>query len=227
MPHMPRRPEPELMNGEEQARAYSEADFTSAHEGFVALCRERVGPLDEDSVVLDLGCGPADVTVRFARAYAGVTVDGVDGAPRMLALGRERVAREGLASRVTLHEGYVPGCTLPRETYDAVISNSLLHHLRDPHALWTTVKRTVRPGAPVFIMDLLRPATDQQATELVARYAGGEPDILREDFYASLHAAYTLDEVRSQTAAHGLSSLTVEAVSDRHLIVVGRMPLVT
>jgi ubiquinone/menaquinone biosynthesis C-methylase UbiE len=224
MRHMQRKPEPELMNGDEQARAYSEADFTSAHEGFVALCRERMGVLDDGSCVLDLGCGPADVTVRFARAYPGVTILGVDGAPRMLELGRERLLREGLASRVTLLFGYVPGCALPRATYDAVISNSLLHHLHDPHTLWTTVKRCAQPGTPVFIMDLMRPATEERAKELLDQYANGEPEILREDFYASLLAAYTVDEVREQLASHGLSSLTVEAVSDRHLIVVGRLP---
>jgi ubiquinone/menaquinone biosynthesis C-methylase UbiE len=212
------------MNGDEQARAYSEADFTSAHDGFVALCREHLGALDDGCAVLDLGCGPADVTLRFARAYAGVTVDGLDGAPRMLELGRARVEKEGLASRVVLVEGYVPGCALPRAHYDAVISNSLLHHLADPHALWTTVTRAARPGAAVFVMDLMRPVSERDAEDLVTQYAGSEPDILREDFYASLLAAYTVDEIRAQLAAHGLTSLSVSAASDRHLIVIGRMP---
>jgi hypothetical protein len=37
---LPRTPEPELMLDAEQARAYSEADFASAHDAFVEHVRE-------------------------------------------------------------------------------------------------------------------------------------------------------------------------------------------
>jgi len=162
--------------------------------------------------------------VRFARAYAGVVVDGIDGAEQMLALGRARIASQGLADRVQLAHGYVPGCALPRASYDAVISNSLLHHLHDPQALWSTVKRAAKRGAPVFVMDLMRPASEQAAHDLVDHYAAGEPKVLRDDFYASLLAAYTVDEVRTQLATSGLGALTVTTVTDRHFIVSGRAP---
>lgn len=224
MTHMPRRPEPELMDDADQARAYSEADFTSAHDGFVALAKEHLGAIDAGRAVLDLGCGPADVTVRFARAYEGVLVDGIDGAEQMLALGRARITSHGLADRVQLAHGYVPGCALPRTSYDVVISNSLLHHLNDPLALWSTVKRAARAGAPIFVMDLMRPESEHDAQALVDAYADGEPKVLRDDFYASLLAAYTPDEVRAQLSTAGLDALSVTTVTDRHFIVTGRAP---
>ena len=37
---MERQPEPELMLGEEQARAYAEADFEEAHSRFAELLKE-------------------------------------------------------------------------------------------------------------------------------------------------------------------------------------------
>ena len=218
-----RTPEPELMDEPEQARAYAEADFAEPHERFVELFRETFPGLDVTGRVLDLGCGPADIVIRFARAFPECRIDGLDAGPNMLALGREAVAAAGLAGRVRLLEGYLPGAVPPEARYDAIISNSLLHHMAAPMALWQTVRDHAAPGAPVFVMDLMRPASADQAQALVDAYAEGEPEVLRQDFRNSLHASYTPDEVAGQLQAAGLD-LTVEAVSDRHLLVHGWMP---
>ena len=220
---MERIPEPELMNETEQAAAYAFADFEEPHSRFVALFRETFPDEAIEGTVLDLGCGPGDITIRFVHAYPRCTVHGVDGAAAMLAHGRRRVEAEGLQERVRLLEGYLPGAALPLDGYDAVISNSLLHHLREPMVLWDTVNRYARPGAPVFIMDLLRPADYEQAQALVDEYAAGEPDILRHDFYHSLLAAYRCEEVTAQLQAAALGSLSVQAISDRHLLIYGRV----
>lgn len=215
---MMRTPEPELMDALEQTRAYSEADFAEAHDAFVAYFRQRFGT-GLKGRVLDLGCGPADVTVRFAHAYPDIKVVGVDGAEAMLALGRERLAREGLSLRISLRRVHLPASL--DDGYDAVISNSLLHHLAEPQVLWETVKKTVRPGAPVFVMDLMRPHSVEEAERLTERYAADAPPILRKDFFASLLAAYQPDEVEQQLHTAGLERLHVEAVSDRHLAIWG------
>ena len=62
---------------------------------------------------------------------------------------------------------------------------------------------------------------DARAEALVDEYAEGEPEVLRRDFLHSLHAAYTVDEVRAQLQAAGLEGLSVRATSDRHLVVSG------
>ena len=53
---------------------------------------------------------------------------------------------------------------------------------------------------------------------------GGEPELLKRDFFASLCAAYTLAEVRSQLAAADLAHFALEATSDRHWITWGALP---
>lgn len=218
---MERIPEPELMNDAEQAAAYAFADFEEPHSRFIELFRETFPDEFMTGAVLDLGCGPGDITIRFARAFPECVVHGVDGAAAMLAHGRNRLAREGLDERVQLIEAYLPGTSLPLSGYAAVISNSLLHHLHDPMVLWHTLKAYAKPGAPVFIMDLLRPASRDQAQLLVDEYAAGEPDILRHDFFHSLLAAYRPDEVTEQLRAAAIDGLTVEQISDRHLLIYG------
>jgi len=224
---MQRVPEPELMNDDEQALAYAHADFAAPHDRFVELFREAFGTSNSTdaspSRVVDLGCGAADVTVRFARAFTQCIIDAIDGAPAMLRHAETALLREGLTQRITLHCKHLPDTTLEPRVYDTVISNSLLHHLTDPMTLWTSIIHAAAPAARVFVMDLLRPASLSEVERLVELYASDEPQVLRHDFHHSLLAAYGTDELRDQLNAAGLEHLTVETVSDRHLIVRGRL----
>jgi SAM-dependent methyltransferase len=216
--------EPELMLDDEQARAYAAADFSEPHDNFVRVFGETFAGRELAGYVLDLGCGPGDIALRFARAFPRCVVHGVDGAEAMLRCGRQVLARTpALAGRVELFSGFLPGAQLPRSRYDSIISNSLLHHLPDPQVLWQSIRHYAAPGAPVFVMDLCRPASRAAAQRLVDQYAAGEPEILRRDFYHSFLAAFTPAEIIAQLAAAGLEQFRVTRPSDRHVIISGQM----
>ncbi len=219
---MQRCPEPELMLDEDQARAYAEADFSEPHEHFVDLFAQRF-PEPVDGLVLDLGCGPGDVSLRFAARYPLCMVEGIDGAPAMLAAGQDLCRQHPAGPRVTLLPGRLPEARGPGAPYATIISNSLLHHLHAPDVLWTTILRDGAPGARVFVMDLCRPDSTEQVDALVAQHAADAADVLRRDFRNSLHAAFTPAEVRGQLRQAGLGGFDVEQVSDRHLVVWGRL----
>lgn len=222
---MRRTPEPELMDEAEQARAYALADFDEPNARFVDYFAAAFPELTRGSV-LDLGCGPGDIVLRIATRRPQLVVHGLDGSAAMLAFAVERLhATPALGGRVQFIEGILPGATLPLPAYDAVVSNSLLHHLHDPLVFWRAVREAGAPGAAVMVMDLFRPASAAAASALVAQYAAGEPEVLQRDFLASLHAAFEPGEVREQLAATGLGDfLQVTTVSDRHLLVTGRLP---
>lgn len=221
---MQRIPEPELMDEAEQARAYAEADFTEPNARFVDYF-EQVYPDLRHGNVLDLGCGPGDIVLRLATRCPGLVVHGIDGSAAMLRFASERLHElPGLGGRVQFIEGRLPGASLPLPAYDAVISNSLLHHLHEPLGFWRAVQEAGAPGAAVLVMDLFRPESEDAARVIVQQYAGGEPAILQQDFFASLCAAFEPREVRAQLDACGLGDLAVQAVSDRHLLVTGRLP---
>ncbi len=219
---MQRIAEPELMDDPAQALAYARADFSEPHQHFVELFIERFSA-DVSGTVLDLGCGPGDICRRFARALPGCRVHGVDGARAMLDLARADTARQRLSDRIEFILGYLPGAQLPLDHYDLIISNSLLHHLHDPAALWQSVTKFARPGASVFIMDLMRPDSRETAAQLVTEYASDEPELLQRDFFNSLLAAYRPTEIQRQLEQCRLGGLRTETVSDRHLIVFGRL----
>lgn len=216
---MDRIPEPELMTQPDQVRAYSEGDFEQPHQRFVELLCERMPRLGRVGYALDIGCGPGDITRRLALALPGWELHGIDGSAPMLELAREAAARAGLEERLRFHECYLPDGAAPRERYDLLLSNSLLHHLADPLALWLSIRRWSHASSAVFVMDLLRPPTRADAERLVEEYAAGEPEVLRHDFFNSLLAAYRPEEVREQLERAGLGALEIEVVSDRHWLV--------
>lgn len=218
---MERVPEPELMLDDAQALAYARADFEEPHERFVALLCEKLPELPATGAALDLGCGPGDVTLRVARQLEGWTVDGLDGSPAMLALARDAATRGGLARRVRFETAHLPAGSPPRERYDLVFSNSLLHHLADPAVLWSASRRWAGDLGRLFAMDLLRPESREAAAALVERHAAREPEVLRRDFLHSLCAAYREDELAHQLRDAGLEHLERAVVSDRHWIAWG------
>ncbi len=72
-------------------------------------------------------------------------------------------------------------------------------------------------------MDLLRPDSPEAAQAIVDEQAAGEPERLRQDFYHSLLAAFTEDEVASHLAELNLTRLMVGVPDDRHWVVYGRV----
>ena len=171
--------------------------------------------------IADLGCGPGNIALRLARDLPRCEVTGVDGAASMLEHARLRARRFGEpGSRVRWVQAVLPSSALPHGAFEAVVSNSLLHHLHDPTVLWRTILKIAAPGAAVLVGDLRRPRTESDARDLVETYAADESPVLKEDFFASLCAAFQPDEVRAQLREEGLP-LTAEEVGDRHLLVWG------
>ena len=82
---MNRIPEPELMNGQEQALAYASADFSAGDQALIDRV-QALFPAGLGECIADLGCGPGNISFRLARHFSDADVVGYDGASVMLAL---------------------------------------------------------------------------------------------------------------------------------------------
>jgi ubiquinone/menaquinone biosynthesis C-methylase UbiE len=217
---MKRIAEPELMDDKAQAEAYASTDFSEPHDAFVEHFKNRFPEFSKGNV-LDLGCGTADVIIRFAKVFPKTGILGVDGAQSMIDIGLQDIKKQGLDKQITLRKCMLPDKELSNQAFDAAISNSLLHHLADPLILWEVMDRCAKPGAPVYTMDLLRPDNPEIAKEIVKVYAADAPLILKEDFYNSLLASYTIEEIKNQLLTVNLDYFNIEVISDRHVLVWG------
>jgi len=219
---MKRIPEPEVMDDKQQSEAYALADFSDANALFVDLFVNRFPEFTRGRIA-DLGCGPADIPIRLCRALPEITVVACDASPHMIALARSAVADIGLSDRIEPVAAALEEFAACGGSFDAVVSNSLLHHLPDPADLWASAARLAKPGAPLLVMDLFRPDTPEAARAIVDASGASESPLVWEDFYRSLLASYTPGEVAGQIEEAGLKGMTVQVVSGRHFAAWGRI----
>ncbi|MGZ8164213.1 MAG: class I SAM-dependent methyltransferase [Methylobacter sp.] len=219
---MERLPEPELMEDQAQVKAYAKADFEIPHSQFIQRLKLFINKPEFSGTALDLGCGPGDISCRFAKAFPLSKVHAVDGSEAMIEYAKLITPKE-LKPRMNFILGMLPEVILPQTSYEIIFCNSLLHHLHDPQALWQVIKKYSRPGTRIVVMDLLRPDCIESAQKLVKKYAIDEPEILKRDFYYSLLAAFTMTEIKKQLTQAGLNFF-VEQISDRHVFITGVAP---
>jgi ubiquinone/menaquinone biosynthesis C-methylase UbiE len=98
--------------------------------------------------VLDIGCGPGDVSFAAARLLGDTgTVLGIDAAAGIVDLARHRAAELGVKT-VTFEQTTVADLVLD-EPVDAVIVRLILMHLPQPAAVLRQLATLVRPGGVI------------------------------------------------------------------------------
>jgi ubiquinone/menaquinone biosynthesis C-methylase UbiE len=166
--------------------------------------------------VLDVGTGTAQIPIELARRTAAVPIVAVDAARHMVDLARQNVERAGLAGRVGIELCDAKGLPFDDGSFDAVISNSLVHHIPRPESVLAEMVRVTKLAGVLFVRDLARPEGTAMLQQLVRQYAGDANAHQQKMFAESLHAALTLDEMRDLVATLGFPPESVRMTSDRH-----------
>ncbi|WP_172386788.1 cyclopropane-fatty-acyl-phospholipid synthase family protein [Streptomyces sp. MNP-20] len=119
--------------------------------------------------LLDVGCGTGRPALRIARA-TGTRVSGISVSHEDIGLARTRAETSGLADRVDFR--YADACALPFEaaSFDGAWAIESMMHISDRTTALTEIARTLRPGSPLVITDVLvRSPVTGDAAELVRR----------------------------------------------------------
>jgi ubiquinone/menaquinone biosynthesis C-methylase UbiE len=214
---IPRTLEPEVMDTAEDAREYDAMDHASVNEAFVADLLRALGKrASEPITLLDLGAGTAQIPIELCRRAPQLRVVAVDAAEHMLVLAKENVGVAGLAERIELVHADAKRLPFPDASFDAVISNSILHHIPEPREVIAEAVRIITPGGLQFHRDLCRPASEAEVDRLVAQYAAGATPYQKKLFAESFRAALTVAEMQSLIAEFGFTPESVRMTSDRH-----------
>ncbi len=127
------------------------ADYVADIPFYQDLARQAGEP------VLELGCGAGRVLIPLAEA--GITITGVDLAPRMLERAREQAHAAGVANRITLVQADMRRLSLPTRFRLAFCAlNTLMHltELEDQIAVLESARRHLVSGG-LFAVDLPNP----------------------------------------------------------------------
>ncbi|WP_028478981.1 class I SAM-dependent methyltransferase [Nocardia sp. CNY236] len=120
--------------------------------------------------VLEIGCGPGDLSIRAQRRHPGVQVTGSD--PDPLALAKAKRKALGM-NGIRFEQGFVQSLPYPDGTFDRVLSSLMLHHVDNDAkaAAASEILRVLRPGGRLHLVDVggAMHTTDGWATRMVLR----------------------------------------------------------
>ena len=231
---MERIPEPELMEKKEQVISYDEADFS---EGEITLINqinhyllEKNISLSEKDLIVDLGCGPGNISEKLAIKWPNTEVVGIDGSKEMI-LRAEHNKEISNNQKKLKNLRYI--CAdikdikstnfLLKKKISLLVSNSLIHHITHLEDFFNTIRSLSSNSTVNFHKDLKRPLDEKCALELKEQCSTKYNEILTNDYYASLRASYTFKELKNFTSQNDLSSLDVFEDGDKYLIVYGNV----
>lgn len=150
--------------------------------------------------ILDLGCGTAEILTMLLSQNSSIKkIVGIDASQRMIDIGRESIVSLEMTKKISLIKKKIPGIDkiLKKGDFDIIISKHLLHHIPNPHAFWKELEKISVPKTEIFVWDFIRPKNIMEAKKIVAR-ASFKNKQIEKDFYNSLLASFTVEEVEKQ-----------------------------
>ena len=141
-------------------------EFYRYREPYPAAFFEEVAErlaLTPETRLLDVGCGPANLTIGFAPFVGACTA--IDIEPEMLRVAREHASRAGVNIRFI--ETSIEDLDAPANSFDFITAGRSLHWLRKQETL-NVLESVVAPGGSIATCG--SKATDTATNDWVAAY---------------------------------------------------------
>ena len=152
----------------------------------------------------DIGCGPGYFTLPVAeRVRPGGKVYALDISPEMLAMCRERARERGLDSLILTLRNDEHTLPLEDASVDGAWLANVFHELEAPLELLREVRRILRPGGRLIVIDWKPVETD---------------------FGPPREHRVPAEEVRNSLAAAGFSDQTTHELYPYHYVIEARRP---
>ena len=231
---MERTVEPELMESEDQVISYAKADFSEGENNLINqinyyLVKNNIN-LNKQELIVDLGCGPGNISEKLSIKWPNAMVIGIDGSKEMIRIAESNKNKSSSRNRLK-NLSYICADIKSFEASEVfleknislLVSNSLIHHITHLDDFFNCIKRLSSCLTINFHKDLKRPNDEKYALELKEKCAAKYDDILTNDYYSSLKASYTLKELQNFIFENKLSSLEVFEEGDQYLVIYGKV----
>lgn len=146
--------------------------------------------------ILDVGCGTGILEEKLLETGRPYTIVGVDASSNMVKRARAKV---GGHPNVSIRHAAASDLPFDAGSFDAVVSASVLHYLKEPVAGLREMRRVLRPGGKAFVVDWSRDFATMRLREAVLKIL--DPAHGR---------TYAGDEVRALLQEAGLTVLHLE-----------------
>ena len=149
------------------------------HIGSLTATLELVGlcHVNQDSYVLDVGCGIGATPIYLAKKY-GCRVVGIDITEGMIVRSNERLRGTGLEDRIEFRVADAQDLPFEDATFDAVIAESVLAFIEDRQATLKEWMRVTKPGGYVGFTEATWTSTPpKELDEYMYRTTAGKVEV--------------------------------------------------
>ncbi len=184
---LPRTPEPEVMESCDEVEVYASAAAQRHLDGIDNTLVDHLARLGVASgKLLDVGCGPGNIAWKIAQRWPQIHVVGLDYSINMVRAASVAVA----SSAARFLSGDAKRLPFSDNSFDFVLSNSVLHHLQDPIPFLNEMARVAGANGVVILRDLRRPGRliFPWHVHWYGRHYSG---LMKKLFIDSVRAAYT------------------------------------
>jgi len=107
--------------------------------------------------VLDVATGTADVALNIAKKLPNTRVTGIDLSPGMLAIGRQKVEKEGLSEKIVLREEDCENLSFDDQSFDAATVAFGVRNFEHLKQGLTEMRRVLRKNGKIFVLEFSKP----------------------------------------------------------------------
>ena len=112
---------------------------------------------DKPQLMLDVATGTADMALRAAKVLAPEKIIGIDISPKMLEIGREKVAAQNLGTTIELLSGDSETINFADGTFDAVMVAFGVRNFERLERGLSEILRVMKPGAQLVVLEFSKP----------------------------------------------------------------------
>ena len=177
-----------------------------AHPGGIQLTKElfKSETITPTTHILDVGCGTGQTAAYLAAQY-GAIVTGIDNNPVMVKKAKTRMARYQLPVKII--QGSIESSPLKDETFDLIISESVLSFVNKPRSL-TEIFRLLKSSGRFIANELtINQRIDPSHKKEITQFYGLDSLLLERDWITLLQ----------QTGFKGIKIHKQEPLSQQNL----------
>jgi demethylmenaquinone methyltransferase/2-methoxy-6-polyprenyl-1,4-benzoquinol methylase len=111
----------------------------------------------QPETILDLATGTSDLAIALAKYNPQAYIIGVDFSEKMLAIGKEKVKKQGLENQIDLQLGDAAALPFEDQSFDAITVAFGVRNFEDLQQSLSEICRVLKPNGQVFILEFSMP----------------------------------------------------------------------
>ncbi len=111
----------------------------------------------DSASILDVATGTGDLAILEAQKTRAKKITGLDLSPKMLEVGREKVKKAGLESRIEMLVGDAENMPFDANSFDAATVAFGVRNFQDLRKGLSEIKRVLKPGGILVVLEFSQP----------------------------------------------------------------------